>query len=267
MGLGIGLLFAMLLAFPLSLLPGTWGWLLPTVVALALGVSGATAMVLHEHDVTALLGLVWKRGTMQRKGTLALLDTSVIIDGRVADICQTGFLSGTLIVPRFVLNELQHVADSADLSRRNRGRRGLDVLNRLQQDGHVHLEISDMDIPDAPDVDGKLVQLAHKLDCPILTNDYNLNRVAELQGVQILNINELANAVRLIVLPGETLRVQIIQDGKEPGQGVAYLDDGTMVVVEDGRRHIGATVDIAVTRALQTVAGRMIFGQIAEARH
>ncbi|MFH1084770.1 MAG: TRAM domain-containing protein, partial [Chloroflexota bacterium] len=156
---------------------------------------------------------------------------------------------------------LQHIADAPDVLRRNRGRRGLDILNRMQKDERAPLEVSDMDAPDVHDVDAKLVRLAQELHCPILTNDYNLNRVAELQGVKVLNINELANAVKAVVLPGERLRVQIIQEGKEHGQGVGYLDDGTMVVVEDGRRHIDESLSVIVTRVLQTVAGRMIFGQ------
>jgi len=166
-----------------------------------------------------------------------------------------------------VLDELQHIADSPDVLRRNRGRRGLDILNKMQKDESIPLEISEMDISEIREVDAKLVKLAQDMDCPILTNDYNLNRVAELQGVEVLNINELANAVKAVVLPGEMLRVRIIQEGKELGQGVGYLDDGTMVVVEDGRRHINHTVDIGVTRVLQTVAGRMIFGSIPTARH
>jgi len=166
------------------------------------------------------------------------------------------------VIPRFVLNELQHIADSPDVLRRNRGRRGLDMLNKLQKESRVPIRITDMDVSDIREVDGKLVRLSKDLDCPIITNDYNLNRVAELQGVKVLNINELANAVKAVVLPGETITVQIIQEGKELGQGVGYLDDGTMVVVEDGRRHLEQTVEVNVTRVLQTVAGRMIFAQL-----
>jgi len=197
----------------------------------------------------------------ERKGSHPLiLDTSVIIDGRISDVLETWQVDAPVVIPRFVLEELQMIADSGDRLKRNRGRRGLDILNTLQKDGATRLEISAMDAPDVPEVDGKLVALARRLDCPILTNDYNLNRVAELQGVSVLNVNELANAVKVVVLPGEVLNVQIIQDGKEVGQGVAYLDDGTMVVVEEGRRLMGQSVDIVVTRVLQTVAGRMVFG-------
>ncbi len=188
-----------------------------------------------------------------------LLDTSAIIDGRIADISQTGFINGTLLVPRFVLEELQHIADSADTLRRNRGRRGLDILNRLQKETNIPVEISDNDIDGIVEVDAKLVKMARNLRCPIITNDFNLNRVAELQGVKVLNINELANAVKPVLLPGEEMLVKIIQDGKELGQGVGYLDDGTMIVVEGGRQHMNSTVEVTVTRVLQTVAGRMIF--------
>jgi uncharacterized protein YacL len=190
-----------------------------------------------------------------------LLDTSVIIDGRIADISRTGFIQGSMLVPRFVLNELQHIADSADTLRRNRGRRGLEMLNKLQKDSTVPILITDMDIEGVREVDDKLVLLAKQLRCAIVTNDYNLNRVAELQGVTVLNINELANAVRAIYLPGETLEVKVIQEGKEMGQGVGYLDDGTMVVIEDGRRDIGRTIPLMVTKVLQTAAGRMIFAR------
>jgi uncharacterized protein YacL len=258
----IGLLIAALLALPLSLLPGAFGQLLPFVFALILASIGATTMVIREKDIAAILGLFAAREASKR--SVVLLDTSVIIDGRIVDICQSGFLSGTLLVPRFVLEELQRIADSGEALRRNRGRRGLDILNKMQKDQRIPMEICDMDAPEIREVDGKLVKLAQQLDCPVFTNDYNLNRVAELQGVRVLNINELANAVKAVVLPGESLQVDIIQEGKETGQGVGYLDDGTMVVVEDGRRWMHTSVDIAVTRVLQTVAGRMIFGQIEE---
>jgi uncharacterized protein YacL len=200
-------------------------------------------------------------GTAQG-GRSILLDTSVIIDGRIADIARTGFISGPMVVPSFVLNELQHIADSPDGLRRQRGRRGLDILNRLQKDSSLPLRVSDIDVEGVREVDDKLVILAKQLHSPILTNDYNLNRVAELQGVTVLNINELANAVKAVYLPGETLEVEVIQEGKESGQGVGYLDDGTMVVVENGREAIGRTVQAMVTKVLQTAAGRMIFARL-----
>jgi uncharacterized protein YacL len=194
-----------------------------------------------------------------------LVDTSAIIDGRIADISQTGFVFGALVVPRFVLEELQHIADSSDSLRRNRGRRGLEILQRLQKDANVPVEISDADAEGIHEVDAKLVKLARQWHCPIITNDFNLNRVAELQGVKVLNINELAHAVKPILLPGEEMAIKIMQDGKELGQGVGYLDDGTMIVVEGGKSFMGNTVDVTVTRVLQTVAGRMIFAHPKQA--
>src|SRR6266545_6713974 len=195
------------------------------------------------------------------EGQRVLVDTSSIIDGRIADIAQTGFLSGPLVVPRFVLHELQRIADSPDPLRRGRGRRGLDILNRLQKEATVPLEIHEAQGDPNADVDIMLVSLARQLGCPIVTNDYNLNRVAGLQGVKVLNINELANAVKSMVLPGQELSLKIIQEGKELGQGVGYLEDGTMVVVENGRHAIGSDVTVTVSRVLQTVAGRMVFAQ------
>ena len=197
----------------------------------------------------------------QSRLPLKLLDTSVIIDGRIADIAETGFLDGTLIVPKFILEELQYIADSPDDLRRTRGRRGLDILKRLQQHSRLRVEFVEDDVPKAG-VDSKLVALALKLHAKILTNDFNLHKVAELQGIEVLNINQLANAMKPAVLPGETLHVQILREGKSQGQGVAYLDDGTMVVIENARRFIGREVEVAVTSVLQTTAGRMIFSEI-----
>jgi uncharacterized protein YacL len=193
-----------------------------------------------------------------------LLDTSVIIDGRVADICETGFLEGTLIIPQFVLRELQQIADSSDPIKRNRGRRGLDILQRIQRSADVHVKILEQDFPKIRDVDSKLVVLGKELGAKILTNDFNLNKVAELQGVPVLNVNQLANAVRPVVLPGELMSVHILKEGKEYGQGVAYLDDGTMVVVDSARKYVGKNVDVAVTSVLQTTAGRMIFTRLKD---
>jgi uncharacterized protein YacL len=192
------------------------------------------------------------------------VDTSVIIDGRISDIARTGFLVGTLLIPRFVLNELQYIADSADNLRRQRGRRGMEVISELQKESAIPVRISDVDVEGVREVDDKLVILARQLQCPILTNDYNLNRVAELQGVPVLNVNELANAVKSVLLPGETLIVNIIQEGKEAGQGVGYLDDGTMVVVEDGSDYLSFEASVKVTKVLQTAAGRMIFARIED---
>ncbi len=193
-----------------------------------------------------------------------ILDTSVIIDGRIADICDTGFLDGTLVIPQFVLKELQLVADSSDSMKRNRGRRGLDILAKIQKMAGVEVVISDVDFPDVREVDLKLIELARTLTGKIVTNDFNLNKVAQLRGVEVLNINELANALKPVVLPGEIMKVFILKEGKEYNQGVAYLDDGTMVVVDNARKMIGKTIDIVVTSVLQTTAGKMIFGRYLE---
>ena len=190
-----------------------------------------------------------------------LLDTNVIIDGRIADICKTGFLEGTLLIPVFVLEELQHIADSSDTLRRVRGRRGLDVLQKVRENSGLDVEIMNVDFDDIQEVDSKLVRLAQKLGGKIITNDFNLNKVAQLRGVSVLNINDLSNAVKPVVIPGETMRVQVVKDGKEPGQGVAYLDDGTMIVIENGHRYLSRTISVEVTSALQTSAGRMIFAK------
>jgi uncharacterized protein YacL len=197
--------------------------------------------------------------------TLNVLDTSVIIDGRIADIAETGFLAGTLAIPNFVLRELQLVADSADSLKRNRGRRGLDILQRLQK--QLKVEILDDDFPNIRDVDMKLLELGKLYGCKIVTNDFNLNKVAQLSGVDVLNINELANALKPVVLPGEIMRVFVLKEGKEYNQGVAYLDDGTMVVIDNARRMISKTIDVAVTSVLQTTAGKMIFGRFDERTH
>jgi uncharacterized protein YacL len=195
---------------------------------------------------------------------LKILDTSVIIDGRIADVAETGFLTGTLIIPQFILRELQQVADSPDSSKRQRGRRGLDMLNRLQNNASLDIQIVETDFPAVREVDLKLIELGKQLDAVIVTNDFNLNKVAQLRGVNVLNINELANALKPVVLPGEAMRVFILKEGKEYNQGVAYLDDGTMVVVDNARRLIGKNADIAVTSVLQTTAGKMIFGRICD---
>ncbi len=203
-------------------------------------------------------------GEKQAKKSQKILDTSVIIDGRIADIAETGFLDGVLIIPQFVLRELQLVADSADPLKRNRGRRGLDILQRIQKIATVQVQIVEDDYPAIREVDLKLIELAKEIEAKIITNDFNLNKVAQLQGVDVLNINELANALKPIVLPGEAMRVFILKEGKEYNQGVAYLDDGTMVVVDNARKMIGKTIDVAVTSVLQTTAGKMIFGKFDE---
>jgi len=191
-----------------------------------------------------------------------ILDTSVIIDGRIADVCETGFLDGDLVIPEFILHELQMIADSSESTKRHRGRRGLDILKKIQKQSYLDIIIDDTDYPSIKEVDLKLIQMAKERGHPIVTNDFNLNKVADVHSLQVLNVNQLANALKPIVLPGETMKVQIIKDGKEPGQGVAYLDDGTMVVVDNGRRVMGRTLEVTVTSVLQTTAGRMIFSAI-----
>jgi len=215
-------------------------------------------------DLSALGGIFSDKTV---KPDFKVLDTSVIIDGRIADVAETGFLSGSLIIPNFILAELQQVADSADSSKRQRGRRGLDMLQRLRNNSKLDVQIVETDFPSVREVDLKLIELGKQLDAVIVTNDFNLNKVAQLRGVQVLNINELANAVKPVVLPGEAMRVFVLKEGKEYNQGVAYLDDGTMVVVDNARRLIGKTADIAVTSVLQTTAGKMIFGRLWEEKH
>ena len=273
-GLVVGLLIAALLAFPLSMLPGAVGDIFPFVGVLIFVYFGVSLFVMRQGDIMGLLSAIGGRGGEGGGSTSwtnlnrnILLDTSVIIDGRVADIAKTGFLPGTLLIPRFVLNELQYIADSPDGLRRARGRRGMETIAELQKLPNVMVRVSDIDVEGMREVDDKLVVLARQLKCPILTNDYNLNRVAELQGVTILNINELANAVKSVVLPGEVLKINVIQEGKEYGQGVGYMDDGTMVVVENGKDYIGEYQEVAVSKVLQTAAGRMIFARVEEEKN
>jgi uncharacterized protein YacL len=268
-GFLLGLLMGLLLGFPLSNFPEPWGQILPLAVSLSLGLGMVGLTVAKRKDLVVAaeaLGIFRRTDRDKDERTRTgephiVVDTSAIIDGRIAEIVESGFIYGTLVVPRFVLDELQHIADSSDTLRRNRGRRGLDILARMQKDPGTPVEIVEASIPDENEVDAKLVALARSRSRVILTNDFNLNRVAELQGVRVMNINSLANAVKPAVLPGEELRVRVIQEGKEAGQGVGFLDDGTMIVIEGGARHIDKDLDVSVTRVLQTVAGRMIFGQ------
>ncbi len=260
-GLFLGAVLSALLMQPLRLLPSGWA-----VYALAAAL------------YAGLMGLGWRLGSRQDAPAAAprtappeaeepdavpkILDTSVIIDGRVFDICKAGFLEGEIVIPAFVLVELRHIADSADPLRRNRGRRGLDVLGRIQEELNLPVRIEEKDYEDAAEVDVKLLRLARDLGGAVLTNDYNLNKVAGVTGVPVLNINELAGALRPVVLPGEEMAVHIVREGKEAGQGVGYLDDGTMVVIENGKRRVGETVEAEVTTVLQTSAGRMIFSRV-----
>jgi len=277
-GLIIGLIINFLLAGSLARIPWA-GNFLPTASAIVLGYLGLSVGIKKREEIFGLLGHLtprWRseRGRDGRDQELSdssyglspkILDTSVIIDGRIADVCKTGFMEGPLVVPGFVLEELRHIADSSDPLKRNRGRRGLDVLDTIQKLGAPQVQIMDRDPsgPDDEEVDSKLVRLAKATRGKVVTNDYNLNRVAQLHGVQVLNFNELANALKPIVLPGEDMTVQVIRDGKEPGQGVGYLDDGTMIVIEGGRRHIGDSIGVQVTSVYQTGAGRMIFARPA----
>lgn len=265
MGIFLGLIATALVSFPLSFLPSPFRQIAPLATAVVFCYLSIVVLTLRQSDLrvffTNFRPVINTPPNSEPSENHILLDTSVIIDGRITDICKTGFLRGTLLVPYFVLNELQHIADSADSLRRNRGRRGLDVLNLLRQESPIPIKLTDMDVDEARDVDSKLMTLARQLHCPIMTNDYNLNRVAELQGISVLNINDLVNAVKASYLPGEILPVKIIQDGKEFNQGVGYLDDGTMVVVEDGRQHMNAMLNVTVTKVLQTTAGRMVFAK------
>lgn len=268
LGLVVSLVISGLISLPLSLLPKPLSQVLPIVFALVFGYLVIFIFVSRQTDIFNIWSNVTggKGGESGGKGKKGgersiLMDTSVIIDGRVADIARTGFLPGELLIPRFVLNELQYIADSGDTLRRQRGRRGLEVLSQLQKDSLIPVRISDIDVEGTKAVDDKLIILARQMRSPVLTNDYNLNRVAELQGVTILNINELANAVKAVFLPGEPLTVRVIQEGRETGQGIGYLDDGTMVVVQDGNKHIGVELKTVVTKVLQTAAGRMIFSK------
>ncbi len=268
LGLLLGLLMGLLLGFPLSRIGEPWQNWLPLGVSLlfGLGMLGLTVAKRKDLLIAAQAVGLLRPATPERDGSAAgdpriVVDTSAIIDGRIAEIVESGFIYGTLVIPRFVLEELQHIADSSDALRRNRGRRGLEILNRMQKEPGTPVEIVEDDVPDIAEVDAKLVALALARSRVILTNDFNLNRVAELQGVRVMNINSLANAVKPAVLPGEELKVRVIQEGKEAGQGVGFLDDGTMIVIEGGARHIDKELDVSVTRVLQTVAGRMIFAQ------
>ena len=267
-GLLIGLLMGLLLGFPLSGFPPPLGTWLPLGVSITLGLGMAGLTVAKRHDLliaAEAVGILNRRSDaaagLQQGEPYVVVDTSAIIDGRIADIAEAGFLQGTLVVPRVVLEELQRIADSPDTPRRARGRRGLEIVARLQKEDRVPVEISDESLPEIPEVDAKLVAMARARSGIILTNDFNLNRVAEIQGLRVMNVNSLANALKPAVLPGEELRVRVIQEGKEAGQGVGFLDDGTMIVVEGGARLLDREVGVLVTRVLQTVAGRMIFAQ------
>lgn len=286
-GLAIGLIIANLLGYSFAKIPIV-GDYIPVIFSIVFGYLGITITIKKRQELTGLFDFVprfmkdfakmkeMRAGASQAPAETAkavapkaedkaykLLDTSVIIDGRIADICDTGFIEGTMLIPVFVLEELQHIADSSDVLKRTRGRRGLDILQRIRQSTKVKVEITNVDFDDIAEVDSKLVRLGQQVGGKIITNDYNLNKVAQLRGVEVLNINELSNAVKSVVIPGETMHVTIVKAGKEPGQGVAYLDDGTMIVVENGYHHMNESITVEVTSALQTAAGRMIFAKPA----
>jgi uncharacterized protein YacL len=268
LGLVLGLVMGLLLGVPLAAFPPPLGTWLPLGVSIALGLGMAGLTIAKRHDLiiaAEAIGLLRRPGSDDAETTarqpLIVVDTSAIIDGRIADIAEAGFLQGTLVVPQVVLDELQRIADSPDTMRRARGRRGLEIVARLQKEDRIPVEIAGEILPEIPEVDAKLVALARARSGVILTNDFNLNRVAEIQGLRVMNVNSLANALKPAVLPGEELRVRVIQEGKEAGQGVGFLDDGTMIVVEGGARHLDREIGVTVTRVLQTVAGRMIFAQ------
>ena len=283
-GLFLGLIIANLLGYAFSKIPIV-GEYIPVIFSIVLGYLGIQITIRKRRELTGLFDFIPKfMREMSRNHEAGqpaeavvpvvadavtagsdkhykLLDTSVIIDGRIADICETGFIEGTLLIPVFVLEELQHIADSADALKRTRGRRGLDILQKIRQETHMKVEVTEVDFEDIPEVDSKLVQLGQQVGGKIITNDFNLNKVAQLRGVEVLNINALSNAVKPVVIPGEDMTVNIVKSGKEPGQGVAYLDDGTMIVVENGQRHLNETIQVEVTSALQTTADRMIFAK------
>jgi len=266
----VGLIFGLLIAYLLSQLllaiPYV-GLIISILFYILLGYLGVIVPTKKRDDFTNALSMIKKSSSKEKpsKSTSVvkpkILDTSVIIDGRIADLCKTGFIEGPLVIPEFVLEELQRIADSSDALKRNRGRRGLDILNKIQKELDIEVIIHEKDFEDIVEVDSKLLKLAQYLKGKVVTNDYNLNKVAEFHGVEVLNINELANAIKPVVLPGEEMLVQVIKDGKESGQGVAYLDDGTMIVVDGGKKHIGETIGVLVTSVLQTAAGRMIFAK------
>jgi uncharacterized protein YacL len=262
-GISCGLLFAYLVMLPLQLFLGEEIKTISVGLMVVFGYGGL--LIGLSRGKTLSLSSIFRlfRGQGLEEN-VKILDTSVIIDGRIADICETGFLEGSFIVPQFILQELQHIADSADPMKRARGRRGLDILHKIQKLSRITVKIVEEDFPKIREVDAKLVALAKVLNAKVITNDFNLNKVAELQGVSVLNINELANSLKPVVLPGEAMKVFILKEGKEYNQGVAYLDDGTMVVVENARRLIGKNTDVTVTSVLQTTAGRMIFSKLKE---
>ena len=270
LGLLVGLVFATLIGVPISRIHFVIGPILFILIDLIGALVGIKIFIKRKDDILNLLTSIKKNGIRDKKNKHnekicpKILDTSVIIDGRIFDICQTGFVEGPLVIPGFVLNELRHISDSADGLKRNRGRRVLDILNKIQKELSIETQIYEEDFPEIAEVDAKLLKLAQVLNGKVVTNDFNLNKVAEFQGVPVLNINELANAIKPVLLPGEEMKVVVMKDGKEASQGIAYLDDGTMIVVEGGRKFISEEIMVVVTSVLQTAAGRMIFAKPKE---
>ena len=270
LGLLVGLVFATLIGVPISRIHFVIGPILFILIDLIGALVGIKIFIKRKDDILNLLTSIKKNGIRDKKNKHnekicpKILDTSVIIDGRIFDICQTGFVEGPLVIPGFVLNELRHISDSADGLKRNRGRRGLDILHKIQKELSIETQIYEEDFPEIAEVDAKLLKLAQVLNGKVVTNDFNLNKVAEFQGVPVLNINELANAIKPVLLPGEEMKVVVMKDGKEASQGIAYLDDGTMIVVEGGRKFISEEIMVVVTSVLQTAAGRMIFAKPKE---
>jgi len=266
LGLGTGIVIANLIAYPILLVTslGSFAPFILFLINLVFATIGLTVSLKKKKEIANFLSQFGGKKSPVGNGKYKVVDTSVIIDGRIAELCETGFIEGTLVIPNFILSELQQIADSSSPTKRTRGRRGLDIVNKLQNQGIVPIEIVDTDFPDIPEVDSKLLQLAKVLGGQILTNDHNLKKVAKIQNVEVLNINEVATALKPVLLPGETLKINVLKEGENPNQGVAYLEDGTMVVIEKGKKYIGKEVEVTVTSVFQTTTGKMIFTELKE---
>ncbi|MFQ6067198.1 MAG: PIN/TRAM domain-containing protein, partial [bacterium] len=266
LGLGVGVVLANLLAYPILLIDPLkqWAPFILLLINVIFASVGLTVAVKREEEITNFLSRLSGKRAQTGETKYKILDTSVIIDGRIADLCETGFIEGALVIPNFILGELQQIADSSTSTKRTRGRRGLDMVNRLQNQENIPVQIMDRDFPHIPEVDGKLLQLAKIMGAEIVTNDHNLKKIAKIQNVKVLNINEVATALKPVVLPGESLKISILKEGENPNQGVAYLEDGTMVVIEGGKKFIGKEMQVLVTSVLQTTTGKMIFTEVKD---
>lgn len=266
LGLGAGIVIANLIAYPILLVAPlkSFAPFILFLINLIFATVGLTVALKKKEEIASFLFQFVGKKSFAGSGKYKVVDTSVIIDGRIAELCETGFIEGTLVIPNFILTELQQIADSSSSTKRTRGRRGLDIVNKLQNQGIVPVEIVDTDFPDIPEVDSKLLQLAKVMGGQILTNDHNLKKVAKIQDVEVLNINEVATALKPVLLPGETLKINVLKEGENPNQGVAYLEDGTMVVIEKGKKYIGKEVEVTVTSVFQTTTGKMIFTELKE---